>query len=155
MDGEDHFCFTYGDGVSDVDIRQLIDFHLEHGKLGTVTAVRPPARFGSLDIVGNAVNGFTEKPLGEGGWINGGYFVLSTKCLDLVAEDSDVWEQAPLETLARDGQLNAFLHDGFWCPMDTLRDKRNLEDKWNTGSPPWARWLDTAANGEANDTGDC
>lgn len=151
--GEDHFCFTYGDGVSDVDIKQLIDFHLDHGKLGTVTAVKPPARFGALDVDGNAaVNGFIEKPLGEGGWINGGYFVLSTKCLDLVTEDSDVWEQAPLETLARDSQLNAFLHDGFWCPMDTLRDKRALEDKWNTGKAPWARWLGTTGEGHADDT---
>jgi glucose-1-phosphate cytidylyltransferase len=138
--GDDDFCFTYGDGVSDVDITASIKFHRSQKVLATVTAVQPPGRFGSLDMSGSRVNGFMEKPAGEGGWINGGYFVLSPKVIDLISEDATSWEREPMEALARDGQLAPFLHQGFWQPMDTLRDKTQLEELWESGKAPWKVW---------------
>jgi glucose-1-phosphate cytidylyltransferase len=136
IDGEP-FCMTYGDAVSTVDITRLAAFHAAHGKLATVTAVRPPARFGALDIENGAVRRFQEKPRGQGDWINGGFFVLDPAALDGIEGDATVWEKEPLERLAAGDQLMAFEHDGFWQPMDTLRDKRLLEDLWASGSPPW------------------
>ena len=137
---EDAFCFTYGDGVANVDIAQLVTFHRQHGKLASVTAVQPPGRYGALDMEDNAVRGFFEKPKGDGGWINGGFFVLSPKCLDYIAGDSTSWESEPLSRIAADGQLMAFEHRGFWQPMDTLRDKTHLEDLWASGKAPWMVW---------------
>ena len=137
---EKEFCFTYGDGVSDVDVGALIAFHRQHGKLATVTAVQPPGRFGVLDIDGNAVNSFVEKPTGDGGWINGGYFVLSPSCIDLVEDDSISWEKQPLGDLAARGELMAYEHNGFFQPMDTLRDKNQLEELWLGGKAPWKVW---------------
>ena len=137
---EEAFCFTYGDGVSDVDISREIAFHHQHGKLATVTAVQPPGRYGALQMDGVKVSGFTEKPRGDGGLINGGFFVLSPKCIDLIAGDQSSWEGEPLTRLAADGQLMAFEHDGFWQPMDTLREKNLLEDLWATGRAPWKKW---------------
>lgn len=137
---DDAFCFTYGDGVSDVDISRCIDFHKHHGKLATVTAVQPPGRYGALQMTGASVNGFTEKPRGDGGLINGGFFVLSPRCLDRISDDSTSWEGAPLSGLAADGQLMAFEHHGFWQPMDTLREKNMLEALWHAGTAPWKVW---------------
>lgn len=137
---EEAFCFTYGDGLCDVDISATIRFHKSHGREATVTAVRPPARFGALKLDGDTVEGFVEKPAGEGGFINGGFFVLNPKCIDRIADDSTVWEAEPLSGLAEDGQLKAFFHTGFWQPMDTLRDKVHLETLWNSGNPPWKTW---------------
>lgn len=137
---EDAFCFTYGDGVSDVDIHALLNFHSAHGKRATVTAVQPPGRYGSLVREGDAVKGFVEKPRGDGGWINGGFFVLSPTCIDLIAGDCTTWEAEPLNTLAVDGELMAFEHSGFWQPMDTLRDKNHLEQLWASGQAPWKKW---------------
>jgi glucose-1-phosphate cytidylyltransferase len=137
---EEAFCFTYGDGVADVDIARLITFHRQHGKLATVTAVQPPGRYGALNIEGDRVAGFTEKPPGDGGLINGGFFVLSPKCLDLIADDRSSWEGQPLTQLAEQGQLMAFAHNGFWQPMDTLRDKNHLEALWDSGKAPWRIW---------------
>jgi glucose-1-phosphate cytidylyltransferase len=134
---DEAFCMTYGDAVSTVDISKTIAFHRSHRKLATVTAVRPPSRFGALDIHDATVRGFREKPLGENQWINGGFFVLSPKALETIEDDHTVWENAPMETLARAGQLKAYEHDGFWQPMDTLRDKRMLEALWNKGQAPW------------------
>jgi glucose-1-phosphate cytidylyltransferase len=135
------FCLTYGDGVADVDITASLAFHRSHGKLATVTAVRPMARFGSLDMGDDGrVRRFVEKPVDEGGLINGGFFVLSPKVIDYVAGDATLWEKEPLESLARDGQLMAFVHSGFWQPVDTLRDRNRLEDLWATGKPPWRVW---------------
>ncbi|SFR81763.1 glucose-1-phosphate cytidylyltransferase [Sphingomonas jatrophae] len=133
------FCFTYGDGVSDIDVGALIDFHNAHGKRATVTMVAPPGRFGALEIDGTAVTGFREKPAGDGGLINGGFFVADPSVLDLVDGPETIWEQAPLETLAATGDLMGFRHDGFWQPMDTLRDKIHLEELWQAGAP-WKRW---------------
>lgn len=138
--GESDFCFTYGDGVSDVDLTKLITFHQAHGKLATVTAVQPPGRFGALDLKGDAVTSFIEKPHGDGMYINGGFFVLSPKVIDLIEGDTTIWEKKPLETLAHKGQLNAYKHHGFWQPMDTLRDKQLLEDLWGSGAAPWKQW---------------
>lgn len=138
--GDDHFCMTYGDGLADIDIRALIGFHEKHGYDATVTRVLPPGRFGALDLDGDKVVGFQEKPMGDGGWINGGFFVLSPKVLDRIAGDAIVWEREPLEGLARDGQLFAYEHGGFWQPMDTLRDKRYLEELWEKGAAPWKVW---------------
>jgi glucose-1-phosphate cytidylyltransferase len=138
--GDEPFCMTYGDGVADVDIGALIAFHEAHGRDATVTAVQPAGRFGALRMSGDEVVGFQEKPGGDGGWINGGFFVLHPRVLDRVADDSTVWEQAPLEGLASDGQLHCFRHEGFWQAMDTLRDKRHLEDLWASGSAPWRLW---------------
>jgi glucose-1-phosphate cytidylyltransferase len=137
---EEAFCFTYGDGVADVDIARQIAFHRQHGKLATVTAVQPPGRYGALNIEGDRVAGFTEKPRGDGGLINGGFFVLSPKCLDLIADDHSSWEGQPLTQLAEQGQLMAFAHNGFWQPMDTLRDKNHLEELWDSGKAPWKIW---------------
>ena len=137
---EDAFCFTYGDGVSDVDISATIDFHKSHGLAATLTATFPPGRFGALDIQGQKVKQFKEKPKGDGALINGGFFVLSPSVLDYLEGDSTVWEQRPLQRLAADGQLMAFEHHGFWQPMDTLRDKVYLEELWISGEAPWKVW---------------
>ena len=137
---EDPFCFTYGDGLSDVNISDLIDFHERHGKWATVTAVSPPGRFGALDRDGDQVMGFSEKPRGDGGLINGGFFVLSPKCLDLIEGDHVPWECAPMIQLAAQGQLMAFEHRGFWQPMDTLREKHLLDALWANGEAPWKQW---------------
>ncbi|HIJ89308.1 MAG: glucose-1-phosphate cytidylyltransferase [Desulfobulbaceae bacterium] len=137
---EDAFCFTYGDGVADVDITASISFHKAHGKLATVTAVLPPGRFGSLVREGDAVRGFIEKPRGDGGWINGGFFVLSPKVIDTIAGDGTSWELEPMAELAANDQLRAFEHTGFWKPMDTLREKNLLEDLWASGKAPWKVW---------------
>jgi glucose-1-phosphate cytidylyltransferase len=137
---DDAFCFTYGDGVSDVDITALIEFHKKHGKAATLTATFPPGRFGALDITDNQVKRFMEKPKGDGGMINGGFFVLSPRVLDYLENDATVWEQQPLQRLATDGKLMAFEHHGFWQPMDTLRDKTYLEELWASGNAPWKTW---------------
>ncbi len=137
---DEAFCFTYGDGVSDLDISASLDFHQAHGKQATLTAVFPPARFGALDLDGDRVRAFQEKPRGEGGRINGGFFVLSPKVLALLDGDDCVWEQQPLAHLAAQGELMAFGHDGFWQPMDTLRDKNLLEELWASGKAPWKSW---------------
>ena len=137
---DEAFCFTYGDGVSNVDIRAEIDFHRSHGKWATITAVLPPGRYGALERSGDQVTGFLEKPRGDGGWINGGFFVLSPKCLDLIEGDHTTWEADPLTRLASSGQLRAFEHRGFWQPMDTLREKNLLEELWESGKAPWKQW---------------
>ena len=137
---EESFCFTYGDGLSDVNITSLIEFHNNHGKLATVTAVLPPGRFGDLNIDGKKVVGFMEKPLGDGNMINGGYFVLSPKCLDLIEYDTTVWEDKPIKELSNNGQLMAYVHKGFWQPMDTLREKIILDELWTSGNAPWKIW---------------
>lgn len=137
---EESFCFTYGDGVADVDISAAIAFHASHQKLATVTAVQPPGRYGALTIDGERVQGFTEKPRGDGGLINGGFFVLSPRCIDRIAGDATSWELEPLAGLAADRQLMAFEHAGFWQPMDTLREKNLLEDLWQSGKAPWKVW---------------
>ena len=139
VDGED-FCMTYGDGVSNVDISALLKFHRDHGKQATVTATQPPGRYGALNLDGNTVKSFVEKPMGDGGWINGGFFVLNPKVLDLVDGDDTIWERKPLESLAAADQLEAFFHRGFWQPMDTLRDKIHLEELWQSGKAPWKVW---------------
>jgi glucose-1-phosphate cytidylyltransferase len=140
LDGEDAFCFTYGDGLSDVDIGALIRFHRAHGRLATLTAVSPPGRYGALERNGDQVTAFTEKPRGDGGRINGGFFVLSPRVINLIDGDQTSWEGEPLEVLARRGELMAYDHDGFWQAMDTLRDKNYLEDLWQKGKAPWKRW---------------
>jgi glucose-1-phosphate cytidylyltransferase len=137
---EEAFCFTYGDGLSDVNISALISFHLKHGKLATVTAVSPPGRFGALERTGDEVTGFTEKPRGDGGLINGGFFVLSPRCIELIEDDNISWEGPPLAKLTDMGQLMAYEHRGFWQPMDTLRDKHHLEELWKKGIAPWRNW---------------
>jgi glucose-1-phosphate cytidylyltransferase len=134
------FCLTYGDGVADVDITKLVAFHKAHGKEATVTAVTPPGRYGALDLTGDRVNQFVEKPQGDNSLINGGFFVLEPAVLARIADDSTSWERAPLESLARDQQLMAFRHGGFWQPMDTLRDKNHLEQLWQSGKAPWKSW---------------
>jgi len=131
------FCMTYGDGLGNVDITEAISSHKNSGKKATITAVRPPGRFGLMEIEGNVVRNFIEKPDGYGGWINGGYFVLEPSVLDHIPGDDTSWEQGPLQSLAVKGQLHAYQHRGFWQPMDTLREKRLLEDMWNNGNPPW------------------
>jgi glucose-1-phosphate cytidylyltransferase len=137
---DEAFCFTYGDGVSNVDIRAEIEFHRAHGKWATITAVLPPGRYGALERSADRVTGFLEKPRGDGGWINGGFFVLSPKCLDLIEGDQTTWEADPLTRLASSGQLCAFEHRGFWQPMDTLREKNLLEELWESGKAPWKKW---------------
>jgi len=138
---EDAFCFTYGDGVGDVDITKLIDFHHKSGKQATLTATRPPGRYGALKINSeNKVEHFQEKPDGDGSWINGGFFVLSPKVFDRIEGDSISWESDPLASLAKDGELGAFKHEGFWQPMDTLREKNLLERLWDNGKAPWKIW---------------
>ncbi len=138
--GAEDFCLTYGDGLADVNIKQLLAFHASHGCKATITAVQPPGRFGALNIQGRTVKNFLEKPPGDGGWINGGFFVLKTGVLDYIAGDETLWEAEPLERLAREGQLQAFQHRGFWRPMDMLRDKQHLEMLWEQGAAPWKIW---------------
>jgi len=138
--GAEDFCMTYGDGVSDINVKALIDFHAGHGGLATVTAVQPPGRYGALKIDNNLVEDFLEKPEGDGAWINGGFFVLSPQVIDLIDEDATVWERGPLEQLAKRNELRAFHHNGFWQPMDTLRDKMALEALWVEGKAPWRVW---------------
>lgn len=137
---EESFCFTYGDGVGDIDIGATIDFHKSHGRAATLTATYPPGRFGALDIQGGQVLNFKEKPKGDGAMINGGFFVLNPQVLDYIPDDGSVWEQEPLMTLAANNQLMAFEHPGFWQPMDTLRDKHLLEELWASGAAPWKSW---------------
>jgi len=137
---EDFFCFTYGDGVADINITEQIAFHQQHGKLATITAVQPPGRYGALNLDGTAVHGFIEKPKGDGGWVNGGFFVLSPRCLNYITGDTSSWEGQPLAEVAHDGQLTAYMHRGFWQPMDTLRDKNFLEELWSSGRAPWKCW---------------
>lgn len=134
------FCLTYGDGVGDVDITKAIALHRDEHRLATVTATQPPGRFGSLRLDGNRVTGFQEKPIGDGGWINGGFFVLSPQVADYIDGDASVWEREPMERLAADDQLTVYFHQGFWQPMDTLRDKRYLEELWASGRAPWKAW---------------
>jgi glucose-1-phosphate cytidylyltransferase len=139
--GEDEaFCVTYGDGVGDIDIAESIAFHRREQRLATVTATQPPGRFGAINYQGNRVTGFQEKPRGDGGWINGGFFVLSPKIGDYIDGDSSIWEREPMTNLATDGELSVFFHHGFWHPMDTLRDKRYLEDLWSNNRAPWKTW---------------
>jgi glucose-1-phosphate cytidylyltransferase len=137
---DDDFCMTYGDGVSSVDITASIAFHRQHGKLATMTAVQPPGRFGALEISGTQIDAFVEKPQGDGGWINGGFFVLNPKVLEMVEGDATLWERQPLESLAAQKHLQSFFHKGFWQPMDTLRDKNHLEELWSSGNAPWKTW---------------
>lgn len=137
---QDDFCMTYGDGVSSVDITKSIAFHRQHGRLATMTAVQPPGRFGALDIDGHQINSFLEKPQGDGGWINGGFFVLNPQVLASISGDATLWEKEPLEGLAKSGQLQAYFHSGFWQPMDTLRDKNHLEELWSSEKAPWKTW---------------
>jgi glucose-1-phosphate cytidylyltransferase len=137
---EESFCFTYGDGVADINIQELLLFHKSHGKEATLTATYPPGRFGALNIVNNEVRKFEEKPKGDGALINGGYFVLSPKVIDRIKDDLTIWEQEPLKGLARDNQLMAYKHTGFWQPMDTLRDKIHLEQLWKSKTAPWKLW---------------
>jgi glucose-1-phosphate cytidylyltransferase len=138
--GNETFCFTYGDGVGDVDVTATIKAHKASGKKATVTAVQPAGRFGMLDLEGNAVTGFIEKPEGDGGWINGGFFVLEPSVLDFIEGDATIWEREPLQSLASSDELHAFQHRGFWQPMDTLRDKQLLEELWESGQAPWKTW---------------
>ena len=138
--GEDAFHFTYGDGLCDADLRDELEFHRRHGKLATILAVRPPGRYGALDLSGTCVRGFSEKPRGDGGRINGGYFILSPTCIDLIEGDDTSWEAEPLSRLAESGQLEAYEHDGFWQAMDTLRDRNRLEELWQSRRAPWKKW---------------
>lgn len=137
---DESFCFTYGDGVSNVNIGSLIEFHKSKNKWATLTAVQPPSRFGALGLDGTSIHSFQEKPEGEGGLINGGFFVLEPQVFDLIKGDLTTWEKQPMEKLAELGQIEAFLHDGFWKPMDTLRDKNQLEEMWTTNKAPWKIW---------------
>ncbi|RYG99352.1 MAG: glucose-1-phosphate cytidylyltransferase [Alphaproteobacteria bacterium] len=137
---EEVFGLTYGDGLSDIDMAAQLAFHKKHGAAATVAGVRPAKRFGTLKLNGDRVAKFEEKPVDEGGWINGGFFMLSPKVIDLTEGDSTIWERGPLETLTQQGELRAFLHDGFWHPMDTLRDKTYLEEEWASGKAPWKLW---------------
>lgn len=137
---DEAFCLTYGDGVADIDIARLVAFHRSHGKLATVTGIRPPGRFGSLQLEDTVVKGFTEKPLGDGGWINGGFFVLSPQIAELITGDATIWERQPLERLAAIGELRVFRHEGFWQSMDTLRERNLLEGLWRGENPPWRVW---------------
>jgi glucose-1-phosphate cytidylyltransferase len=134
------FCFTYGDGLSNVNIAQLLAFHQQHTSKATMTTVQPPGRFGAVNIAHNKIIDFHEKPQGDGGWINGGFFVLNPSVIDYIENDDTVWERQPLEQLAKEGELHAFFHRGFWQPMDTLRDKVYLEKLWESGNPPWKTW---------------
>jgi glucose-1-phosphate cytidylyltransferase len=140
IEDDEAFCFTYGDGLSDVNIGASIEFHRQHGRRATVTAVLPPGRYGAIECTGDRVTGFVEKPRGDGGLINGGFFVLSPAVLDYIEGDQTSWEGTPLIRLAADGQMMAFEHSGFWQPMDTLRDKNLLEELWSSGEAPWKCW---------------
>lgn len=140
LEPDEPFCFTYGDGVADIDIAELVRFHKEQGRKATITSVTPPGRFGAVEFDGHHVTGFREKPAGDGGRINGGFFVADPSVLDLVDGPETVWEAGPLERLAANGDLAGYRHDGFWHPMDTLRDKLHLDDLWNSGDAPWKRW---------------
>jgi len=137
---EEAFCFTYGDGIADIDVSAQLAFHKQHGKRATVTAVQPPGRYGALNMHGKLVRGFIEKPQGDGGWINGGFFVLSPSCIDLIEDDNSSWEGQPLTQLASQDELMAYEHGGFWQPMDTLRDKNHLEELWLSDKAPWKIW---------------
>jgi glucose-1-phosphate cytidylyltransferase len=137
---DEAFCFTYGDGVGDVNITELVAFHKREGRRATLTGVQPPGRFGALDIGGHQVKSFQEKPDGDGSWINGGFFVLEPSVMDLIEGDSTIWERKPLELLAASNQLSIYKHAGFWQPMDTLRDKQHLEELWESGKAPWKTW---------------
>jgi glucose-1-phosphate cytidylyltransferase len=139
LDGDD-FCFTYGDGVIDENIGKLIEYHKNNDALATMTAVQPPGRFGALDMEGNKIVVFNEKPKGDGAWVNGGYFVLSPKVIDFIKDDETIWEREPLNELAKRGELSAYKHNGFWQPMDTLRDKILLDQLWDKGAAPWKVW---------------
>jgi glucose-1-phosphate cytidylyltransferase len=139
LDGDD-FCFTYGDGVIDENIGKLIEYHKNNDALATMTAVQPPGRFGALDMEGNKIIVFNEKPKGDGAWVNGGYFVLSPKVIDFIKDDETIWEREPLNELAKRGELSAYKHNGFWQPMDTLRDKILLDQLWDKGAAPWKVW---------------
>ena len=136
----EHFCFTYGDGLADINIKALIDHHLSVGKLATITAVTPPGRYGAMELLNGNVNSFIEKPRGDGGKINGGFFVLSTEVIKLISGDSTSWEEETLKQLTKMGELSAYSHNGFWQPMDTLRDKNMLQRLWEEGSAPWVTW---------------
>jgi glucose-1-phosphate cytidylyltransferase len=138
--GPETFCMTYGDGVGDVDVSKVLSAHKASGKKATVTAVQPPGRFGALHVEGDLVKGFIEKPEGDGGWINGGFFVLEPSVFDAIGGDAMIWEREPLQSLAAEGQLHAYQHSGFWQPMDTLRDKQLLEELWQSGKAPWKTW---------------
>ena len=138
--GDKTFCLTYGDGVGNVDIQKLVDFHRSHKNLATLTAVQPPGRFGALELKGSSVLRFLEKPHGDGAWINGGFFVLEPQVLDLIPGDETIWEGEPLAQLSQQGSLRAYFHEGFWQPMDTLRDKNHLEELWSSGKAPWKMW---------------
>jgi glucose-1-phosphate cytidylyltransferase len=138
---DETFMLTYGDGVGNIDLARLLSFHRQHGKMATITAVQPPGRFGALNLVAqDQVSSFSEKPIGDGAWINGGFFVLEPSIFDYIRGDETLWEQDPLERLAKEGNLYAFKHYGFWKPMDTLRDKRDLEELWMSGKAPWKIW---------------
>ncbi len=145
LDNED-FCLTYGDGLANVNIRNLISYHKKQNTLATLTATQPPGRFGALYLEGEKVLGFKEKPQGDGSWINGGFFVLSPKVIQYINDDDTIWEKEPLERLAQEGQLSAYQHNDFWHPMDTLRDKNYLEELWETGEAPWKIWQDQQIN---------
>lgn len=140
LEPDQDFCFTYGDGVSDINIKALLDFHKAHGRQATVTAVQPPGRFGALEMQGTAVKSFKEKPQGDGAFINGGFFVLKPKVIELIKDDKSIWEKEPMEKLATSGELQAYVHRGFWQPMDTLRDKNHLEELWQSNKAPWKNW---------------
>ena len=140
IEGESDFCLTYGDGLADIDIAGSIEFHRRHGKLATMSAVQPGGRWGSLMMDGDQVTAFREKPAGDGAWVNGGFFVLSPQVIDYIEGDETIWERGPLERLAEEGNLKAYQHQGFWQPMDTLRDKTHLEELWQQGAAPWRRW---------------
>lgn len=140
LKNEEAFCLTYGDGLSNVNIKSLVDFHKKHGKMATLTAVNPPGRFGALDILDNQVKSFIEKPLGDNSRINGGYFVLSPSVIDFIDNDSISWENEPLSTISSQNNLMAYIHDGFWQPVDTLREKNMLEELWTAGKAPWKVW---------------
>jgi len=141
LDNGEDFCLTYGDGLANIDITKLIAFHKNHNKLATLSAIYPPGRFGALDIKENQVTSFSEKPRGDGAFINGGFFVLNSKALDYIQDDNTIWEQEPLKKLASDGELMSFKHEDFWQPMDTLRDKHLLEELWESEKAPWKLWI--------------
>ena len=138
--GDEDFCFTYGDGVADIDIKALIELHKKEGRFSTVTAVQPPGRFGAIDFTDNRVEAFLEKPVGDGGWVNGGFFVLSPNVIDYIVDDANIWEREPMQKLAQNNQMSVYFHEGFWQPMDTLREKLLLEKLWQSGEAPWKIW---------------